>query len=339
MTIKVSFIIPTHNAAKFIVETLESIQNQQVEPNIELEISIHDDGSTDETFQLCEAFLKTKWLRGSFALTKSENSQGAGRARNLAVAQSTGRFLCFQDADDVSFPRRVQTQLNICLEEDSDEILVGTKFIRDPPDATHHYASFLNKLSQDDLYLKSFRELTLIQPTWFLPRVFFERLGGYHEGILAEDLELFERILDIPNVRLRTSVEPLVVYRHLSGSSSSRTSRLELVHIRVKAFERRVLSQESWNQFSIWGAGRDGRAFFESLSHENRVKVQAFYDVDEKKIKASFHFKGLVLPIHYFRDIHPPFVVCVALGRTNGELERNVTSFGLIEGKDYWYFN
>jgi hypothetical protein len=38
---------------------------------------------------------------------------GAGRARNLAICQSSGDFLCFLDADDVMFPDRISRQLEV----------------------------------------------------------------------------------------------------------------------------------------------------------------------------------------------------------------------------------
>ena len=34
-----------------------------------------------------------------------------------------------------------------------------------------------------------------------------------------------------------------------------------------------------------------------------------------------------------------PVVVCVAMYRTNGELERNVKAIGRVEGKDLWHFS
>lgn len=41
---------------------------------------------------------------------------------------------------------------------------------------------------------------------------------------------------------------------------------------------------ERWTQFSIWGAGRDGKAFFKALSPEGKSKVIGFWDVDANKI-------------------------------------------------------
>lgn len=37
-----------------------------------------------------------------------------GYAKNRAVEQSSGKYLCFQDIDDVMMPRRIVAQLEEC---------------------------------------------------------------------------------------------------------------------------------------------------------------------------------------------------------------------------------
>lgn len=39
-----------------------------------------------------------------------------------------------------------------------------------------------------------------------------------------------------------------------------------------------------WDTFSIWGAGRDGKAFYNALSPAGKARVIAFCDIDPKKI-------------------------------------------------------
>lgn len=76
------------------------------------------------------------------------------------------------------------------------------------------------------------------------------------------------------------------MYRHRPGlSMCTHTSRKTLLRLRLRAFERRVLSQPSWSAgFSIWGAGRDGRNFITELQLEHRRKVRAMCDIDPAKI-------------------------------------------------------
>ena len=57
----VSIIVITYNSAKFVLETLESAKAQTYQ-NIELIIS--DDGSTDNTVQICREWLKNNEEQG-----------------------------------------------------------------------------------------------------------------------------------------------------------------------------------------------------------------------------------------------------------------------------------
>src|SRR5690242_7918957 len=81
--------------------------------------------------------------------------------------------------------------------------------------------------------------------------------------------------------------------------------------------------------------------FFGLLSMENRKKLIAFCDVDVKKIGTTYHqaYTNLRVPIIHFREAVPPVIICVALDRTGGELEKNLASMNWKEGQDYWHFS
>ena len=51
---------------------------------------------------------------------------GCGVGKNGAVAQSHGRILCFQDADDVMYPERIQKEYDVLVQHPN--ALVGTRF-------------------------------------------------------------------------------------------------------------------------------------------------------------------------------------------------------------------
>ena len=100
--------------------------------------------------------------------------------------------------------------------------------------------------------------------------------------------------------------------------------------------EATVLAQ--WPEFTIWGAGRDGREFFKALSPASRRKVQAFCDVDARKVGTTYQFYEFSVPVVHFQEATPPFVTCVAMDRTNGAFEANLASLHLVQGVDYWLF-
>ena len=77
-----------------------------------------------------------------------------------------------------------------------------------------------------------------------------------------------------------------------------------------------------------------------ALGEQYLRKCRGFCDVDDKKIARGYHNprRGIKLPVVHFSQATPPLLICVAMGRTGGALERNVASLGLVEGVDYWHF-
>ena len=154
---------------------------------------------------------------------------------------------------------------------------------------------------------------------------------------LADDLRFVQRHLDAGG-HLRRLDHVLVVYRHHGGQLSHGTPRSLLVKVRARAIERRVLSK--WPRFSVWGAGRDGKAFVRALTAATARRIVAFAEVDAAKIGTVYEVEeaSVRVPVVHFTQVVPPVVVCVARGRTGGELESNVRRMGLVEGENCWYF-
>ena len=338
----VSVVMPAYNAANYIAEALESIIAQDT--RTPLETIVVDDGSTDGTLAIVDG-LAAKFAAAARPLRvlRLASNGGAAAARNAGVAAATHDWICCADADDVARPRRVAALVAAARgAADRRRTLFGSRFAREPADATARYATWANELPQDRLKLECFREVTLLQPTWFFCKELWEAAGRY-DGDTCDDLRFFLRHVTRGG-SLRRVDEDLVVYRHVSGSLSFTTSRAELVRQRVDFFARSVLDG-AWadKRVRVWGAGRDGRAFFNELARRGYGgRVAALHDVDAAKL-GTYHNGATgasvaVLPVD---AIAPPFVVCVAprdpafLAKVRAVAGR----LGAIEGADYWHFN
>jgi hypothetical protein len=76
---------------------------------------------------------------------------------------------------------------------------------------------------------------------------------------------------------------PLVLYRYSPGSLSWRVPRKGLLQLKAALFEERVMRGRA-GAWTIWGAGRDGKDFFRSLSPAGRGAVSAWIDIDPGKV-------------------------------------------------------
>ena len=218
------------------------------------------------------------------------HGSGCGFAKNRAVAQSTGEWLCFQDVDDVSLPTRIEAQLAVALALPN--ALIGSRVIRTPEGSTERYVTWANEMSPDELVLHRFRECTVLMPTWFISRTCFEAVGRFREEKCEDLLFLLAHVRRGGSLH-RIDGPPLVEYRYHPNAASHSIPRKLILQHRAAAFESDVLMADPrWARFTVWGAGRDGRDFFKALSPAARRRVVAFCDVDAAKIGTHYVYEG-----------------------------------------------
>ncbi len=95
----ISVVIPVHNAAPYLLQTLESVR-AQVFQNYEL--IVVDDCSTDDSYAIASGFGNVRCLRAS--------NRGAAAARNTGIREARGRYVAFLDADDLWLPDKLERQ-------------------------------------------------------------------------------------------------------------------------------------------------------------------------------------------------------------------------------------
>ena len=92
-SLKLSVIIPIHNADRLLSSCLESIRNQSFS---DYEVLCIDDNSTDNSSEIIKNFASTD---ARFKYLKI-NERSASKARNYGMDIAQGEFITFVDADD-----------------------------------------------------------------------------------------------------------------------------------------------------------------------------------------------------------------------------------------------
>ena len=98
---KVSVIVPVYNVEKYVGKCIESIINQTY---TNLEILINNDGSTDNSYKICESYAAKDYR---IRLLTQENS-GVSVCRNNMLDVATGYYIIFVDSDDWIHPEHVE---------------------------------------------------------------------------------------------------------------------------------------------------------------------------------------------------------------------------------------
>ncbi|MBF0775481.1 glycosyl transferase [Streptococcus azizii] len=124
---KVTVIVPVFNAGPYLKTCLDSIVRQTYQ---QLEILLINDGSTDESASLCEAYRKMDdRVR---VIHKKLGGSGVGAARNTALPFITGDYVLFVDNDDWLELHHIEFLYQSLKETDSDIAIANfTEFDED----------------------------------------------------------------------------------------------------------------------------------------------------------------------------------------------------------------
>jgi len=112
----VSIIIPTYNRANLLPTAILSVINQTYQS---WELIIVDDGSTDNTKQIVEEFIK----KDSRIKYFYQENKGQPFAMNTGIKLSKGKFIAFLDDDDEWYLEKLEKQIEF-LNKDENIVLV-----------------------------------------------------------------------------------------------------------------------------------------------------------------------------------------------------------------------
>ena len=192
---KFSVIIPLYNKGPYIEKALRSVFAQTF---TDYEIIVVDDGSKDDSASTAESVLAESVAPNQ--LIRQENA-GVSMARNNGVASSHGDYLCFLDADDWWDPAFLE-EMSKLIEEFPDAGIYGTSYtivnetkhktrvapIGVEPGFEKGYINYCQ------VYSKTLA-MPLTSITVAIPRMVFDKMGGFPEGIkLGEDFLLWVKI-------------------------------------------------------------------------------------------------------------------------------------------------
>lgn len=144
----VSIITPSYNSAKFIAETIQSVQNQTYK---KWEMIIVDDGSSDETESVVLSIIQND---NRIQFHKLSQNSGPAVARNTGIEKASGDYMTFIDADDIWFPTFIEN--NIKTIKETGIPFVFSSYRRSNEELEFVYSDFIvpHKVSYTDI-LKS----------------------------------------------------------------------------------------------------------------------------------------------------------------------------------------
>lgn len=218
----VSVILPVHNGAATIQQTIESVLAQYF---IEFELIIIDDGSNDATLEIIQEI--SDYRIKVFSYPQS----GQGKSRNLGLDRALGEYIAFIDADDLWTRDKLSEQLQILQKNpELDVVYSWTDYIDESGELLRE-GSRVNFQEELPLYflMTNFIE-TISNP--LIRRQALIDVGGLDENLsAAEDWDLWLRLAQKHQFSCLPRVQ--VLHRITANAVSANAVQLEQESLKV----------------------------------------------------------------------------------------------------------
>lgn len=184
MTPKVSVIIPVYNCELYIAQAIESVLNQTY---TDYEIIVINDGSTDNTYQVLQPYMKK--IRYF-----SQENKGLSATRNQGIKMAKGKLISLLDADDLFLYYKLQEQVAIFEAEPSIGLVQsGWRVVNEKGDKIEDVKPWHKS---PELDLVTWLKWKATNPSGMMFRKeWLERVNGFNEDLRRlEDFDIVIRL-------------------------------------------------------------------------------------------------------------------------------------------------
>lgn len=184
-----SIVVPLHNKTNFIEACVKSVLQQDFQ---DFELIVIDDGSTDDSLT------KIKKFKDKRISVLEQANRGAAAARNRGVKLAQAGWIAFLDADDFWKKNHLAEQFK-AIQQFPNEVVFSTRPTIIQENKKEKLARYNFPLKEEIQLLPYFENSIkcnlLVTPGMVIKKAFFEKLGGFNEGIYSgQDTDLFIRI-------------------------------------------------------------------------------------------------------------------------------------------------
>lgn len=324
---EISVILPFFNAENTLIAAAESIRRQSFE---NFELLLINNNSTDNSNKIAQQLTTNDSRIQLF----NETKQGVANAMNCGLKRAKGKFVARMDADDISYPLRLEKQIQF-LKKNAEIDLVGSEVKYIPHNKnTAGFQRFVNWVNSfhtsEEIKLNRFVEIPVVNPTILFRYQLYKKYGGCLDGDFPEDYEMQLRYLNA-GIKIEKLPEPLLEWHDYSTRLTRNDPRYASeAFFKIKAAYFRKWSEQN-NRFHpriwVWGAGRKTRQRTVFLKEEGII-IDGFIDIKKSKADALYY--------EYMPNAGHQFVVSMVSNTgVREQIRKNLRNKNYVQDHDF----
>lgn len=215
----ISVIVPVYNSRAYLSTCIESVIQQTYH---HWEMILVDDGSTDDSGQICDNYAK---LDSRIRVFHKRNA-GVSSARNLGLTEAFGEYVLFLDADDWIAPTCIETCINYSLQYDLDCLQFSYLRVMDEHDIQVCQKGSISNVKNNCEYVSTENYLVCAAGSFINSAIIRIKHIRFNEDLkLAED-QIFMMTVIQHSERLLRLNEVLYFYRqNINSATHNQKSR------------------------------------------------------------------------------------------------------------------
>jgi glycosyltransferase involved in cell wall biosynthesis len=210
----VSIVTPTYNSEAFILQTIESVQNQTYK---NWEMIIVDDCSIDNTANIV---IEKATSDKRISFIRLDQNSGPAKARNAGIEKVSGKYMTFLDADDIWFPEFISTSIETIIK--NQVFFVFSSYRRSNEELEFVYSDFI--VPQKVTYTDILKSNSISCLTAFID---IEKLGKKRMPDIFKRQDMGLWLQYLKEIPFAFGIQkPMAIYRIRENSLSRKKSKL-----------------------------------------------------------------------------------------------------------------
>jgi len=291
--------IAVYNGANHILQTLSSINNQTYQ---NIEIVIVDDGSKDNSYEIC-----MNWQQESsfpISVYKNNSNLRLPATRNVLLKKATGKYLCLFDQDDIMVPEKIESDVLLFEKQENNVALIYSDLNLMDENGTPFGNGYFERIGfkgreNGDLFKELIKINFIPAPSVMVRTDLLKKVGGYDESLQFDDWDIWLRLAKEYEFVYSDAIN--VFYRiHNSSMMANKDNEQAILRNKanMKMFEKH-LELNSDNDQALYKKLKELSVYSYFLGDKDSTKILGNYLKKKFDSKIWFYHKMACLGIKH----------------------------------------